>query len=138
MDNRIRLSDVARYCKCCNHECNYYFNTRSLEFERTDEITKKLGVEKNYFQIYYYDYDYIPLPVVDEESIIRTFISELNNKKLSRYFDSIDDENLWISFDKLFPCGMERRSWNEYYKKYLKNIALSWCDNNHIPYVNDM
>ena len=78
---------------------------------------------------------FIPLFKVNIYSLEKAFISDLNNKEISKKFKSKDGEMLDISFLQY----IEREPfignlWFDYERKHLSSQAENWCKENHIPY----
>lgn len=135
MKNRVKLSDIMGCCHCS--VVTFYFNIRSYKIEQICDILEKCKLQKEYFENYYYEFDYIPLPISNEAEIIREFIAQQNNRKYIKYFSGISDENLWMEFDNIFHYGDERDHWDIYYHNRIKKIAEAWCRDNHILFDDD-
>lgn len=123
----VNLDDIAYFSQFNASEINYYLNLYSNNIEYIEDIVNMLGINKDLFRVTYYDYEFIPLPVVDKINILKEYIKSMNNRKYSAYFRTFSDNELWVIFDKKFPDCMEKRGWNEFFKKRKTEIAEIWC-----------
>ena len=130
----VSLDDIAYFSQFNASEINYYLNLYSNNIEHIEDIVNMLGINKDLFRVTYYDYEFLPLPVADKINILKEFIKSMNNRKYSDYFSTVTDDDLWIEFDKKFPDCMEKRDWNDFYKKRKTEIAEIWCKENGIRF----
>lgn len=134
--NFVELQDLKYYIGC-NQENSYFYSTVSDEISCIDGIILMLSVSESEFRENHFYYEYIPLPFLNLSDALDGFIESLNNKKVSKYFEEIDKNDIsdyWIKFDEFFHVGSERRWWNEYYDKYVETKAIDWCNEYGIHY----
>lgn len=82
--------------------------------------------------------NFIPFFKTNIVELEKAFIEKLNNKTLYKKFERILADNAY-SYDVSFSIFIEREfltdSWREFEKKKLRNDAIAWCKENHVPYT---
>ena len=78
---------------------------------------------------------FIPLFKVNIFNLEKAFISDLNNKEITKLFKNIDGKLFDIKFlEYIDRDSFVKRLWFEYEEKNLYTEAVKWCRDNHIPY----
>lgn len=85
--------------------------------------------------------DYIELPTkfdINEYSIMEKFCLSLNDEELSdKMYHSIKGKGAFQRFkDNIYEYGIEE-DWFKYRREAFKRIAIDWCEDNNIPYVEE-
>jgi hypothetical protein len=85
--------------------------------------------------------DYIELPTkfdIHEYSIMEKFCLSLNDEELSgKMYHSIKGKGAFRIFkDNIYEYGIEK-DWFKYRGEAFKRIAIDWCEDNNIPYVEE-
>lgn len=85
--------------------------------------------------------DYIELPTkfdIHEYSIMEKFCLSLNDEELSdKMYHSIKGKGAFQRFkDNIYEYGIEE-DWFKYRREAFKRIAIDWCEDNNIPYVDE-
>ena len=85
--------------------------------------------------------DYIELPTkfdIHEYSIMEKFCLSLNDEELSdKMYHSIKGKGAFRRFkDNISEYGIEE-DWFKYRREAFKRIAIDWCEDNNIPYVEE-
>jgi len=85
--------------------------------------------------------DYIELPTkfdIHEYSIMEKFCLSLNDEELSdKMYHSIKGKGAFQRFkDNIYEYGIEE-DWFKYRREAFKRIAIDWCEDNNIPYVEE-
>ena len=85
--------------------------------------------------------DYIELPTkfdIHEYSVMEKFCLSLNDEELSdKMYHSIKGKGAFRRFkDNIYECGIEE-DWFKYRREAFKRIAIDWCEDNNIPYVEE-
>jgi len=83
--------------------------------------------------------DYIELPAksdIHEYSIMEKFCLSLNDEELSdKMYHSIKGKGAFLRFkDNIYEYGIEE-DWFKYRREAFRRIAIDWCEDNNIPYV---
>jgi len=83
--------------------------------------------------------DYIELPTkfdIHEYSIMEEFCLSLNDEELSdKMYHSIKGKGAFLRFkDNIYEYGIEE-DWFKYRREAFRRIAIDWCEDNNIPYV---
>ena len=78
---------------------------------------------------------YIRLFEVDMIALEKLFIQSLNDRKITRFFGSIPDEDYDRQFNIFIePAAELVHRWGKYEKDVLKKEAIAWCAQNHIAW----
>ena len=85
--------------------------------------------------------DYIELPTkfdIHEYSIMEKFCLSLNDVELSdKMYHSIKGKGAFRIFkDNIYEYGIEE-DWFKYRREAFNRIAIDWCEDNTIPYVEE-
>jgi len=85
--------------------------------------------------------DYIELPTkfdIHEYSIMEKFCLSLNDEELSdKMYHAIKEKGAFRRFkDNIYEYGIEE-DWYRYRREAFKRIAINWCEDNNIPYVEE-
>lgn len=80
---------------------------------------------------------FVPFFKTDIIQLEKEFIKKLNNKTLLNSFNKLLVGN--NSYNVAFRIFIEREFlfdyWSEFEKSQLREDAIAWCKNNHIPYT---
>lgn len=106
-------------------EDKYFFDYDSYEIRPKDEM-----VEGNYT---------IPLVHVSQVTVMKEFITSMNDRKLSQAFRSLSDKEAWSWFWNYFDDdGPLSSRWHEFDENYRKKLITDWCENNGISFRLDL
>ncbi|MCM1486709.1 MAG: UPF0158 family protein [Faecalibacterium sp.] len=78
---------------------------------------------------------FIPLFRTDIISLEHEFIREMNNKKITTYFENISGSDFGREFNIFIEEHFLSNSWHNFERKRLYNDALKWCRENHISSI---
>lgn len=80
----------------------------------------------------------IIFPSVTRLEAQKAYIKSLDNKKLNRIFDGLDDKEYWYTFwDYFDDDGDKLFSFEKFERLYTLKKITDWCDENNIPYYID-
>lgn len=134
----VRISDLMWYERLGENAPYWFLNLVKYEAETIDDIIAALDVTADYFRAYYYDYDYLPFPVVDYKNIAKDYLVVLNNRKVSDYLKRLPEDKFGSEFERIFHCGFEHDHWWDYFRQRKREILIRWCKENKIPYVDEV
>ena len=69
----VKIRDLIWYERLNEDKPYWFINSVNYEIVNIAEILEKLDIDDNYFITYCYDYDYVPLPVVDYGEIAKEY-----------------------------------------------------------------
>ena len=79
---------------------------------------------------------YIPYFTITEEEVVRSFIAQLGNKKLSAIFANTPQGELRETFWKYFNAYKEiSEQYEAFEDAYLRGKARAWCEENAVSYA---
>ena len=139
VDKKIKLSEIIESLEFTNDMVEYYYDPLKKETfmsnigdiieiteEELDELfDRSTGLQtideiSEYWLMNYFTHN------IKSDHIYELLQLALNGKgAFGRFYDVCDKYNLLDS-------------WYEYRDKKYKEIALEWCEENHIEYVNDL
>ena len=100
----------------------FFFDYDSYEIRSKDEINE-------------FSYS-IPLVHVPQVAVMKAFIADLNNRKISTVFNDLSDKEIWSKFWIFFDDdGVNSSRWHEYEQKYRIDLITAWCEENGISYI---
>ncbi|MDE6538671.1 MAG: hypothetical protein K2K66_00630 [Ruminococcus sp.] len=119
---------------------HYYFDLTEFEIISIDELKSKYGFIDDMFSdkiTLQYVYNIVPLATIDLDSEKRNYLHSLNNRKIDREIKSLDNNEFYIYFQKLWDTerAFLLRKWDEYEKQCCIKLAVEWCENYNIPYT---
>lgn len=133
----VKIRDLIWYERLNEDKPYWFVNCVNYEIANIEEIPEKLDITEDYFITYCYDYDYVPLPVVDLRKIEKDYLVVLNNRQVSDYLKKLPEDEFGREFERIFHCGLEHDHWMEYFYKRKSEILINWCKENKIPYIDD-
>ena len=99
----------------------YFFDYDSYEIRPKDGT-----VEGNYV---------IPLVHVSEVTVMKEFITSLNDKRLLKIFQPLSDKEAWSTFWVYFDDdGIRSSRWHEFEENYRMKMITAWCEDNGISF----
>ncbi|MDE5557582.1 MAG: hypothetical protein K2J32_07830 [Ruminococcus sp.] len=118
----------------------YYFDLTEFEIISIDELKSKYGFIDDMFSdkiTLQYAYNIVPLATIDLDSEKRNYLHNLNNRKIDREIKSLDNDEFYIYFQKLWDTerAFLLKNWDEYEKRCCIKLAVEWCENYNIPYT---
>lgn len=100
----------------------FFFDYDSYEIRPKDEINE-------------FSYS-IPLVHVPQVAVMKSFVADLNNRKISTVFKDLSDKEIWSKFWIFFDDdGVNSSRWHEYEEKYRIDLITAWCEENGISYI---
>lgn len=113
---------------------SFYYNKNTEKIESLESIVSGLRLSPDFFETYYYDYQYIPIPTFDEIQWEKEYIKSLNNKKIASFFAKTKDDD---EFDRLFNAGIYNTwngfvDWGNYATKVQHGIIVQWSTENNV------
>lgn len=133
----VKIRDLIWYERLNKDKPYWFINSVNYEIVNIAEILEKLDIDDNYFITYCYDYDYVPLPVVDYGEIAKDYLVVLNDRQVSDYLKRLPEDEFGREFERIFHCGFAHEHWMEYFCTRKSEILINWCKENKIPYIND-
>lgn len=135
---KIKLCDVIEALETSNgmEDIEQFYDTRNGQIELYspdyDFGISEDDLEENY------EY-YISLPSkydIDEYSIMQNFINQIEDEKIQDQLDNaIHGRGAFRMFkDTLLRLKIEQ-SWYEFRDNAYKKIAINWCEENDIPFI---
>lgn len=134
----IKLSELMWYERLDEELPFWFLNQINIKIENIDEIIAQFDVSANYFIDNCYNYNYIPFPFVDIGKIEKDFLIVLNNRKISEKLNRLPKDQFNHEFGRIFHYGFEHEYWTKYYMQQKKEILITWCKENKIPYIDDV
>lgn len=139
----VDIDYISNYILYNSHDIRsvyYYFDLTESEIISIDELKSKYGFMDDIFSdkiTLQYVYNIVPLTTIDLYSEKRNYLHSLNNRKIDRKIRNLDNDELYIFFDKLWYTEdkMFLFDWNKYQKKCSAKLAVEWCENYNIPYM---
>ena len=99
----------------------FFFDYDTYEFKSKGEI-----LDSSYS---------IPLIHVSQVSVMKAFINDLNDRKMSAAFKELSDKELWSRFWLFFDDdGIKSSRWHEYENRFCQNLITNWCKESEISY----
>lgn len=139
----VDIDYISNYISYNSHDIRtvyYYFDLTESEIISIDELKSKYGFTDDIFSdkiTLQYVYNIVPLATIDLDSEKRNYLHSLNNRKIDREIKNLDNDGLYIYFDKLWDTEDKifLSQWDEYEKKCCIKLAVEWCENYNIPYT---
>ena len=117
----------------------FLYNKNADTFEQIDDICAKLNIEKKDFIPE--DYDYIPLSLIPDLTVLREYIKSTNDKKIQQTFKNTTDSDLSDEFYRFFHSSPQYSflltDYNNFRTKFAKECLINWCKKNGIPYKDE-
>ena len=131
----LKINELLWYERLDESSPYWFVNTVTYEIENIEKIIPQLDISEEYFITFCYDYDYLAFPVVDSNKIAKDFLVIFNNRKVSEYFNRLDDKDFSSEFGRIFHYGPAHDWWISYFYERKKEIFIKWCKENRIPYM---
>lgn len=134
------ISDYILYNYHDIENVYYYFDLMESEIISIDKLKSKYGFTNDIFSdklTLQYVYNIVPLATIDLDSEKRNYLYSLNNRKIDREIKSLDNDEFYIYFQKLWDTEDKifLSQWDKYEKKCCIKLAVEWCENYNIPYA---
>lgn len=134
---RILIRDIP-YQTQYKKTQTYLFNRNTFELEQKVKVIDSLGIDEKDFC--FWDYDYLPLPDISFAYTQRDFLLICNIKNAPKILHEYpDDEALegYFSWSLEHECEIGSFWW-QHHLRIIKNIAIEWCKDYNIPYIDDL
>ncbi|MDE5770440.1 MAG: hypothetical protein K2I06_02255 [Ruminococcus sp.] len=139
----VDIDYISNYIIFNSHDIRnvyYYFDLTEFEIISIDELKSKYGFTDDMFSdkiTLQYVYNIVPLATIDRDSEKRNYLHSLNNRKIDREIKNLDNDGLYIYFQKLWDTerAFLLKNWDEYEKKCCIKLAVEWCENYNILYT---
>lgn len=159
MSVRVKLSAIIDGMELLTEEMTSYLNSETGEVvtitdeefraaeEEDDSIVDLYGLEKERIKIamdiLYSESDakYLSLPTkfdINEWAIMKQFCVSVEDEEISQsLLNAIHGSGAFRYFkDNVHRFGIADQ-WYKYRDKAIKNIAIEWCEDNEIEYIDD-
>ncbi len=141
LNKTVSIKDIISYSYFYKdfEKCEFYFDLKELQFYSREQMKSEFGYDDNLLDDEYtlrYVYSIIPMFYVIENSKIKEFLLQENNKKITKSVERMNQSEIEGIFQKMYDhnYGFGHR-WVKYIEKYKTDTAIEWCRENNIPYT---
>ena len=137
--------DRGELWDACNYSFQYadkfptrYYNINDERIEALEDVLVALNIPQTRFQTYYYDYDYIPIPVTPLVPALKAYVETVNDKNIRRALRDVPDDRYECAFNRICWDDREfRHGWKEFSADIVNEVCERWCTEYNMTPIRD-
>lgn len=140
MRKKLSLWELTTSIEINDETVRYIYQEASESIVAVDDYVLGTGITAEELLAYPHDYCIILLPMIHKKDMLEQYFTTISSKRIEQQFIGKynDFTSLWIAFMRDYDASQIEYGWFQYLRKNCKMMAIRWCNENHLLYVDDM